>query len=199
VAAPRAERAAALVAAEAAVETRAKAREPARDAPAGRAVALGREGNPIWRQSAGMGGDKFHIPAEIIPPGWSYELKRFSVWGKEDPGYMNGLGHVGWTPVMAETHPGVFLPLDAKGHIVREGMILMERPLVLTKEAQAEEYRTAIDKVNRAKAPLLSTQGAHGVDTRVPGVQANTFVRSTHDSGADIPRPSYDHVRTPVD
>jgi hypothetical protein len=198
-AAPRADRAAALAAAEASVQARAVAREPVRaaangatavNAPAGRAVALGRDGKPIWRHAAGISGDKFHIPPDIIPPGWSYEWKRHSVWNKEDPAYMNGLGSVGWTPVMAESHPGVFLPLEAKGHIIREGMILMERPMSLTLEAQAEEYRTAIDKVNRAKAPMLGTQGTHGVDTSVKGAQQATFVRSGVDNMADIPRPN---------
>lgn len=165
--------------------------------PAGRAVAIGRDGQPIWRHNSVHGSDKYAIPAEMIPPGWVYQWKAATVLNEERHQYMGELRAAGWTPVMAEAHPGKYMPLGHKGPIMVEGLMLMETPEELWAEANREEARKAADQVQRK-------MGAHGlapatstVSTDSLGDRRNTFVRKSVDTGADIPRPKYD--RQPID
>jgi hypothetical protein len=93
------------------------------------------------------GGDKFAFDLAIIPPGWSYEWKRQTVMGQADPAYQVHLAHRGWEAVPCSRHPEM-MPLGYEGHTIdREGQRLMERPLVITEEAQAREKKEARDQV----------------------------------------------------
>jgi hypothetical protein len=181
------------------------AREPSREVAAapgsvighnssGRLEVLSRSGRVVSRASAQSGIDQFHIPAGVIPPGWSWEWKNETVLGEPNAAYQAELAQVGWEPVMAESYPGVFMPIDYKGAIRKKGMMLMERPMVLTQEARAEDKRRADDAVGRAlkKHGKLDTSGAHGVDVNDRRVAANNYVRKSIESGENIPRPVYD-------
>lgn len=98
--------------------------------------------------------DKFRIERDKVPDGWSYEWKRKTVLGKEDPSYEISLRRGGWEPVPASRHPEMM----PKGHydtIEREGMILMERPNELTEDARRKELREARNAV-RAKEQQLN-------------------------------------------
>ena len=103
---------------------------------------------------------------------------------------------------MMESFPGIFdLATNAdgtpkKGPVRRNGSILMERDLRLTKEAQNEERRKANEKVNNAsrKHGKLDTTGAHGVDVNTSAVERNSYVRKSVEDGANIPRPTYDRI-----
>ncbi len=86
---------------------------------------------------------------------------------------------------------------DYKGPILVDGLMLMEIPLALYQEAQMEEKRMAADKVNRSRQQHGLAPATPTVDTDTRGVRQNTFVRTSRDDGADIPRPKYD--RQPVD
>ena len=59
------------------------------------------------------GVDKFAAPR--APDGWTYEWKRKTVMGWEDPAYMSNLMRTGWEPVPSSRHP----ELMAKGHVAR--------------------------------------------------------------------------------
>jgi hypothetical protein len=115
-------------------------REPVR--ARGKKEVVGRDGKVLSRKRGGNV-DKFYIPPHIIPDGWSYEWKSEFIAGQENTSHMMGCYENGWTPVNAETHPGMFMPNDYKGPIRREGMILCERPIELTNEARAEEQEAA--------------------------------------------------------
>lgn len=65
--------------------------------------------------------DVFYFDQSIVPPGLVYEWKRLEVYGKDDKSYEAELLRRGWSPVMAETHPGYFVPVGNKGHITRQG------------------------------------------------------------------------------
>ena len=98
--------------------------------------------------------DKFYIDPKIIPDGWSYEYRMYSVLGKEDPSYGVTLAQKGWEPVPADRHPEL-MPMGFKGNtILREGMMLMERPLVITKAANDRELREARRQVGAKEAQL---------------------------------------------
>lgn len=98
--------------------------------------------------------DKFRV--DNIPPGTSYEWKRVTVAGKNDPSYDVMMREQGWEPVDSERHP----ELVAEGHkgaIIRDGLMLMERPIELTREAQAEDRAAARDAVSVKKQQLGET------------------------------------------
>lgn len=190
----------------------AEAREPVREAvreavgsvmghnqpPRGRASAIGRDGNPIWRHgSPNEGYDKFAVPLEIIPPGWVYQWKAYTVLNEPDTAYQGKLRAAGWTPVMADVHPGRWMPIDHKGPIIVDGLMLMETPEALYIEAENEQKRLAADKVNRSRQQHGLAPVTPGIDQGHHGVRQNTFVRTQVESGADIPRPKYE--RQPVD
>jgi hypothetical protein len=93
------------------------------------------------------GTDEFYIDSSDIPPGWDYQWKRVSLLGKEDPAYQVQLARGGWWPVPTKRHPH-FMPLDTDSPtITRKGMMLMERPMELTREAQRIERDRARNQV----------------------------------------------------
>jgi len=102
--------------------------------------------------------DKFFIPPSIVPLGWCYEWKRESCYGQPDTDHQVNLRENHWTPVPAERHPQM-MPLDFKGPIRKDGMVLMERPQYLTDEARQEDYEFATGEVQRATATLGQTPG----------------------------------------
>lgn len=101
------------------------------------------------------GNDEFAIDLDIIPDDWSYEWKAHSVMGAVDPSHQIQLRKKGWEPVPASRHPEL-MPTGYTGDtILRKGMILMERPMELTKEARDIANRNARLQV-RAKEEQLS-------------------------------------------
>jgi hypothetical protein len=114
------------------------------------------------------GTDEYAIDKRIIPDGWSYEWKRHSTLGKEDPSYSTQLYTRGWEPVPTSRHPEMM----PKGHdlsaaIEKKGMILMERPLEITKEVEAIELRKARSQVGAKEAQLNNAPpGTFGRDNK---------------------------------
>lgn len=114
-----------------------------------------------------QGTDKYFINPDDIPEGWSYEWKRNTVYGKEDPSYQVGLSRMGWEAVPPERHPA-FMPKDWRGETIeRDGMVLMERPQAVTDRIVALERKKARDQV-RTKEEQLGSAPANTFD-RVDG------------------------------
>ena len=101
--------------------------------------------------------DDFFVDPAVIPDGWSYEWKRHTLLGKEDPSYQIQLARGGWTAVPASRHPEMMPTGKSYSLIERKGMILMERPEVLTTEARDVESRRARNQVRAKEAQLSST------------------------------------------
>lgn len=102
--------------------------------------------------------DKFWAPEP--PDGWDYQWKRKSVFGQEDPHYEREILAQGWTPVPLSRHPEMMPPGWAGTNIETEGLALMERPLVFTKEARERERREAVSAVRSKEMQLgVSPQG----------------------------------------
>jgi len=100
------------------------------------------------------GVDEFYIDPRIIPDGWSYEYKRYTVLGAQDPSYQVSLALKGWEAVPAKPHPEL-MPDNYTGMTIeRKGMILMERPAEITNEAKAREFRKAREQVGSKEAQL---------------------------------------------
>lgn len=96
----------------------------------------------------------FYIPMEEIPEGSSYEWKRYSCVGQENPFYIAQMRRQGWEPVDPKRHPGWLPPGYDRPEIIKEGCILMERPIELTLEAQAEQRMLAKQQVREAEGRL---------------------------------------------
>jgi len=100
------------------------------------------------------GVDEFYIDPRIIPDGWSYEYKRYTVLGAQDPSYQVSLALKGWEAVPARRHPEL-MPDNYTGNTIeRKGMILMERPAEITNESKARELRKAREQVGSKEAQL---------------------------------------------
>lgn len=99
------------------------------------------------------GADRFYVDPHIIPDGWSYEWKRKTIWGKEDPAHEVELSRQGWEPVPASRHPQM-MPKGNWQTIERDGMILMERPKVVTDDVHKANLRNARLQVKAKEAQL---------------------------------------------
>jgi len=104
---------------------------------------------------ADAGNDDFWIDPVIIPDGWTYEWKRYSTFGAIDHTYMGHLRRMGWEEVPASRHPEM-MPKGNHAHIERKGMILMQRPAVITEEFRRRELREARERVRVREQQLAS-------------------------------------------
>ena len=106
--------------------------------------------------SMDTGTDDFYVDANSIPDGWTYEWKRKTVLGAEDPSYQVALAHAGWEPVPANRHPEMMPSSMTYSNIERKGMILMERPAEITAEVRQRDLINARKQV-RVKEQQLSS------------------------------------------
>lgn len=136
----------------------------------GRASAIGRDGKIVTRKLTGAV-DKYDLGAMGIkaPPGWTYEWKRKTIAGMEDTDHLNALGDNGWTSVPADRHQGT-AGKSRTGEIVRDGLMLMERPVELTNEARAEDKAAARAQI-QAQNDQYRGRMPSGMSTEHPGVR----------------------------
>jgi len=104
---------------------------------------------------ADAGNDEFWIDPSAIPDGWTYEWKRHSVLGAIDHTYMTHLRRTGWEEVPASRHPEM-MPKGNYAHIERKGMILMQRPAMITEEFRRRDLREARERVRVREQQLAS-------------------------------------------
>lgn len=109
------------------------------------------------------GTDEFIAPEP--PAGWTYEWKRKTILGQEDPAYQVALLRMGWEPVPTSRHPEMMPGNGSYATIERKGMVLMERPTELVEEARMIERRKASNQV-RAKEQQLSGAPEGGLGHR---------------------------------
>jgi hypothetical protein len=172
--------------------------EPVHEPQRENGVVMGRDGEVLSRNRKAMG-DMFEIPANIVPAGWSYQWNLNSVMGNTDIVLDQGLvmAENGWRPVPAERHPGRFMPAGHKGHILRGGMRLEERPEILTQEALEEERAKALRQVSDRDESLMgrkanvtgAMQGGFEMNRRYRGTGAD--VKMNIERPMDIPRPKH--------
>lgn len=98
--------------------------------------------------------DRFAIPVDKIPDETTYEWKRGSVFGKDDPTYSATLQRGGWSPVEASRHPEM-MPAGHTGVIERDGCVLMERPSIITDHIRARDNRAARELVRMKDAEAM--------------------------------------------
>ena len=143
------------------------AHEPARPDIRG---ARGRDGEILTRNNRGDTVDQFELPRAMIERGWSYQWVRASSLGKPDPANLTAHHENGWRPVPANRCPGYFHAHDYTGAIERDGLVLMERPESLNREAEADAINAARRQKHNQAADFQGVEkifektGAHGFE-----------------------------------
>lgn len=132
------------------------------------------------------GPDELSLDGIAVPSDWTYEWKRRSVYGKEDPAYDSRLARTGWEEVPAERHPSM-MPKGHRGGITREGLVLMERPRVITERVKQIELKRARGAVQLKEQQL--NEGPEGTFARVDERGRPTARVKTSYSPVDIAIP----------
>ena len=103
------------------------------------------------------GTDRYYVPADWIPDGWTYNWKRFSFYNEPDNDNQIRVKREGWTPVPISRHPQM-MPDGYTGDIImRDGLVLMECPTEIVVERQAIELRRAREQVRFKEQQLSGT------------------------------------------
>lgn len=176
----RAKRAANLEAKKQAAQDAAAARVPLRaipGAPKGSRWTM-KAGNR-WEDgndNADTGPDRLHINKEDIPEGMDLMWVTSAIFGQEVPQHRAQFERKGWTPVHGEDfdgcYDGKFTPKGAKGEIGVDGLVLMARPIELTKKAKQREYAAAREQVR------IKEQALRGGDMPVSGADHPSAIGS---------------------
>ena len=133
------------------------------------------------------GEDELALSGIMVPDGWTYEWKRQTVYGKADPAYDTKLAKTGWEEVPASRHPSM-MPKGHRGAIARDGLVLMERPKVITDRVKQIMYERARGAV-RLKEQQLN-EGPPGTFERVDERGRPTARVSITHSPVEIPVPT---------
>lgn len=126
-------------------------------------------------------GGQLHDPFRVddIPSGSSYEWKRHTVFGKEDPTYTTHMREQGWEPVDSARHPELVAD-GYRGPIIRDGLMLMERPIELTEEARAEDNYAAREAIEIKKRQMNDTPSGTLPRDAHPGTRPS--IRTSYES-----------------
>ncbi len=99
-------------------------------------------------------GDKFHVPQHMIPDGMVYQWVRTEVYGKPDVQNIARMQQKGWQGVPSDRHAGRWLPVEHKGPIIVDGLMLMELPEPLHKAKMRLAEREAKGAIYSLKEQL---------------------------------------------
>jgi hypothetical protein len=132
--------------------------------------------------------DKFNV-ASLQPDDFTYEWKMRTVTGKEFPQQQIELAKYGWEAVPASRHPEL-MPRGWTGQTIeQEGLVLMERPKVITDKIKARDRANALAPIQNMKEKLAGVApgqfarvDAHG-NTNVKVAKAYTPVDIPGDAG----------------
>ena len=128
------------------------ARKPARDGEVRlrKGQYLGRNGEVLTRDPV-RNGNKYDFPEHLKEEGWSYQWIRHSVYNDVGSSEMSLMKRSGWREVDPKALKGYYSDIVQPGasHIEMEGLVLVERPEVMTLDAKAEMERAAHESVAR--------------------------------------------------
>jgi hypothetical protein len=89
--------------------------------------------------------NKFDIPDDVKEPGWSYQWITHSIYNNTEYSEMATMKRAGWREVHPHALKGYFKEQTPEGqnYIWMEGLVLVERPEGMTRDAQAEALAMA--------------------------------------------------------
>lgn len=128
--------------------------------------------------------DRFFIDPLIIPDDTTYEWKRATTLGKEDPSYTVNLRRMGWETVPSARHPEL-MPTGHSGPIERDGCVLMERHSLITEKVRERDYRRARAQVRDNEVQL--GQAPNGAPPRDNKGNTLAKVRTTYEPPIKVP------------
>lgn len=110
-----------------------------------------RFGNPISRKGSSQSGEGWN---PTPPPGIDYAWIRIAVRGNEEWSELHEMMAAGWRPVPHERHANLFPSTEDKrlspdACILKQGQLLVERPMSFTIEAREEQRRAANEQYAR--------------------------------------------------
>lgn len=104
----------------------------------------GRNGE-ILKRSPFKHSNKFDIPDDVKEPGWSYQWIRHSIYNNTEYSEMASMKRAGWREVHPDALKGYFREQTPEGqnYISDEGLVLVERPAGMTRDAHNEALALA--------------------------------------------------------
>ena len=130
----------------------------------------GRNGELLVRENV-KGANKFDFPDSVKDAGWSYQWIRVSAYGDTSHSELLDMRRAGWREVPPSALKGYFKDMVPEGcnHIEMQGLVLMERPEGMTKDAQQE----ALDDDNRkyAAASIDKIYDEHAREKMPSGIE----------------------------
>jgi hypothetical protein len=102
--------------------------------------------------------DEFYVDPASIPDGWTYQWKRLTVAGKEDPHYIVGIRRAGWRAVPTSRHPEQ-MPTGTMPDtpIEKKGLALMELPSTMVARFRKRDQHEAYSALENADRQLYET------------------------------------------
>lgn len=112
--------------------------------------------------------DQFDLPLSMVRDaeqnGYTYQWQPVTCYGQELPAQVNAMLENGWRAVPSLRCDGWYHPKGYQGPIVRDGQMLMERPIELTQQAINDGIRAAKGDLYKQQ---LSFQGADDIVDKV--------------------------------
>lgn len=190
------------------MEPQSEGRKPARTAVKEGPVKLrdgeyrGRNGELLVRERYSTP-NKFDFPKSLKEPGWSYQWIRHSTLGDLSHSELPLMKRNGWREVPPDQLKGYFKDMIPEGQsfIEIDGMVLVERPEGMTKEAQQD----ALDEANRRYAAasidkIYDDQARSKMPAGIePWMQAIRQERSAPERAPDSWKPSLKRSAAPMD
>lgn len=127
--------------------------------------------------------NRLHVPDEHIPDGMDYLWCTDSILGQPQPQWRANRERMGWRPVPAQRHDGMFMPKGYVGEINVDGTVLMERPLEYSIRHRQADIRRANDQVRNKELQIRGGQIDNvSLDTQHPTALRTNKVRKDYDA-----------------
>ena len=139
--------------------------------------------------------DQFDVPKHLIPDGWTWEWKTWTVYNQENSTEISQLLMAGWEFVeMKPEYRPLVGPDYKESRIYREGQVLMEVPTSVYEEFKARDRRRAGMQVRQkeaqvTQAPVANLPAGFEADNKGRPVGAHGVVgpRSSWVQGVPVP------------
>lgn len=169
------------------------------DLPSGSVV--GRNGEILTRSRTSASGyvNEYDIPVSARDPNWDLYWARVSTHGKGDNANINALHDNGWRPASPKDYVRVMPDMRGKDVIERDGLMLMERPMELSRQSLAEDYGEAVDLRNISAETFGSRKLPTGFDKGRKSRKGNfdaskKIVRGEYVQSPREARPAYEYA-----